>query len=234
MDTHNQAKADTHAPVDSLGRDLVPRPKRTVSVLMLGRLWYENTDTICRIRNFSPHGMRIDTVSPLEEHDRVAIEARSEVRFEGRVVWTSRGASGIQFAQAVDYDKLLAGLTTGPGSAPAARGPRFRTMTTARMVIEGRHSVVHVIDASLGGCAIESDTLPQDNTEGRITIPGLPPLEFFTRWASDESAGLAFRQRLDFADLARWIENPELRFAADPRRARDGRTGTPLIRHQSF
>lgn len=233
MEPDNQTNTETPGSGNLRERGLVPRPKRTVTVLTLGRLLYGDSDTICRIRNVSPYGMRIDTVSALEEDDSVAIEARSGFRFEGRVVWASRGASGIQFAKALDYDKLLACPSSGSGSALAVRSPRFRVVASARINIEGRYSVVRVIDASLGGCAIASDTLPQKDTEGHLTIPGLPPLEFFTRWKGESCAGLAFRERLGFKDLARWMETPELRFATDPQRAHGGRGGAPVNRFRS-
>lgn len=236
METETQTNSEAHG-LSGLGNlrkhSLVPRPKRTVTVLTLGRLLYGNSDTICRIRNVSPYGMRIDTITALEEDDDVGIEARSGAHFEGRVVWASRGASGIRFAKAVDYDKLLAGSSTGSGSAHAVRSPRFRVVAPARINIGGRHSVARVLDASLGGCAIASDTLPQKDTAGHLTIPGLPPLEFFTRWTGESCAGLAFRERLGFKDLARWIETPELRFATDPQRAKADRGDGPVNRFQS-
>ena len=89
------------------GRPAISRAERTVTLLMLGRLKYQGNDTICRIRNVSAGGMRIDTGSPLEEGEYVAVEARNGESIDGRIVWTGNLTCGIAFAGPVDHQALL-------------------------------------------------------------------------------------------------------------------------------
>lgn len=194
----------------------IPRPERTLTLLMLGRLRCRGGDTICRIRNVSPGGMRIDTGSPLEEGQPVAIEARGGACIEGRVVWTSGLAAGVAFTESIDLLELLSPRAMQSGAAVVVRSPRFHTSATARLQIDGRSAKLRLVSIWLGGCQIESDVAFPCQVEGCLTIPGLPPLGCTSRWASDGRAGLIFLNRPDFKHFARWLESPDLRFVNAP------------------
>lgn len=226
------------------GRDRheIPRLERTVTLLMLGRLRHRGSDTICRIRNVSEGGMRIDTGSPLEKGDRVAIEARSGVCIDGQVAWTSHLAAGIAFTHNVDHQEMLCPPLGPSGQRLAARSPRFHATACARLQTADQALKLQLVDISLGGCRVQSDAGFPALADGSLTIPGLPPLACTSRWATGNRAGLIFHVRPEFAPFARWLEDPQLRFG-DAGPAKGGGAGpavseagdaTPFSRPRSF
>ena len=196
------------------GRGEVRRTDRTVTLLMLGRLSWRGIDTICRIRNVSPGGMCIQTVSSLEEGEHVSIEARSSVCIEGRIAWTNERASGIAFMRDVDHETLIAPPKGPSGARLVARSPRFEACVTARLDFDGRSIKARVVNISMGGCFVESDAAIPSEKEIRLTLPGLATLGCTNRSGNGTRAGLVFVNKPAFANFARWLENPELRFAA--------------------
>ncbi|GAB5349274.1 PilZ domain-containing protein [Alteriqipengyuania sp. 357] len=211
------------------GRPAIARAERTVTMLMLGRLQRQGTDTICRIRNVSSGGMRIDTASPLCKGDAVTIEARTGASIAGRIAWTSQLASGVAFDQTIDHHALF-GPPSGPsGARVASRSPRFETSATARLDIDGRTIQLRLDNISLGGCRVEGGASFPRQVEGRITIPGLGPLGCCTRWVTGNRAGLVFLTRPQFATFARWLESPELRFTGARSRPDDAPDAAPAM-----
>lgn len=196
------------------GRPAISRAERTVTLLMLGRLKYQGNDTICRIRNVSAGGMRIDTGSPLEEGEYVAVEARNGESIDGRIVWTGNLTCGIAFAGPVDHQALLVPPMGPSGRRLAARSPRFRASAAARLQTGGRQIELRVVDISLGGCRVESDAAFPLHAEGCLTIPGLPALACTSKWATGNRAGLVFHGRPEFVRLAQWLDDHRARFTA--------------------
>ncbi len=221
-----------HSSMESAdGRSVIPRLERTVTLLMLGRLRHRGSDTICRIRNVSAGGMRIDTGTPLHKGVPVSIEARSGVSIEGHVAWTSQLASGIAFARNVDHLELLAPPTGPSGARMAVRSPRFSATARARLDIGGRSLELRLVDISLGGCRVECEANLPREVVGGLTIMGLPPLACSSRWVKGNAAGLIFPTRLDFASFACWLERTEFRFGSAPalqNAAQDCALGAPV------
>tara|TARA_B100000678_G_scaffold112283_1_gene93928 strand:- start:2160 stop:2903 length:744 start_codon:yes stop_codon:yes gene_type:complete len=222
------------------GRYVIPRLERTVTLLMLGRLKHRGSDTICRIRNVSSGGMRVDTGTPLEKGETVAIEARSGVCVEGRVAWTNHLAAGIAFSQNVDHPELLAAPTGPSGARLATRSPRFQATARARLDVGGRVVKLRLVNISLGGCRVECDANLPSEVEGRLAIQGLPPTVCAGRWVTGKGAGLIFPTKLGFAEFACWLEKPELRFGSDSAQGGTAQAGAfrapgsvPFIRRNS-
>lgn len=189
------------------------REKRTVTLFMLGRLWHRGSDTICRIRNISLGGMRLETCTLLEVDEPVLLETRSGGYVDGQVAWTKDRVIGVRFANTVEQETLLATPSGRAGKALAVRGPRFPAAARATMRIDGRRVEARVVNISLSGCAITASTLPPHGRVGELTIAGLPPLKFAPCWERDDHAGLAFLDRCAFAELAHWLGEPAQRFA---------------------
>ena len=193
---------------------IVPRLRRTVTLLMLGRLTRGGTDTICRIRNISSGGMRIDTASPLAKGETVSVEARSGMSVQGRVAWSNGLAAGIAFARTLEHEALVAQPEGPSGTRVTARSPRFSASATASLTLGGRRYSTRLDNISLGGCRVESESDFPCGGEGYLALPGLDPLACTSRWARGNRAGLSFVTRPEFARFARWLESPEFRFSA--------------------
>ncbi|MXP10454.1 PilZ domain-containing protein [Pseudoblastomonas halimionae] len=198
------------------GRSEIARVDRMVTLLMLGRLGRRGSDTICRIRNVSSGGMGIETISPLEKGERIAIEARSGVCLEGHVAWTNDLSAGIAFAGQVDQEILLSAPVGPSGARLIARSPRFAASASARLDIDGCPTEVHLVNISLGGCRVAADFSIPRHAEVFLTLPGMAPLACSSRSSTDNNVGLVFANKIQFASFAQWLESPELRFGVAP------------------
>lgn len=211
---HNQTQSlpvDDHE-IAGLVKGFPGRDGRTVTLFMLGRLCLRGSDTICRIRNISPDGMRIETSMPLQLKESVSLETRSGSYLDGKVAWCSGYEAGIRFADTIEHRTLLAAPAGPAGKLLSVRGPRFPAAVSATMRVGGRTFKVRVVNVSLSGCAVQASTLPPLESVGVLTIAGLPPLKFAPRWTRDGLAGLTFLETLGFADFAGWLSQPARRF----------------------
>lgn len=223
---HMQIQDDSSAnPVVGAGTavpGLRPREQRTVTLFLLGKLWHQGTDTICRIRNISSGGMRIETSIPLKVKDSVSIETRSGSYLDGQVAWARDCSAGIRFNTTIEHGTLLATPAMQDGKVFAVRAPRFSAAASATMRVDGRTSRVRIANISLSGCAILASVLPPKGRVGELTIAGLPPMKFAPCWSREGLAGLTFIDRLAFDDLARWLVEPARRFALEGGKAPEG------------
>ena len=209
------------------------REKRTVTLFMLGRLWHRGSDTICRIRNISCGGMLLEICTSLEVDEPVLLETRSGSYVDGQVAWTRDGLAGVRFVSTVEQETLLATPSGRAGKALAVRGPRFPAAARAKMRIDGRRVDACVVNISLRGCAIVASKLPPRGSVGELSIAGLTPLKFAPCWERDDHAGLAFLDRVAFADLARWLGEPAQRFALEGGKVPEGHGPYGAIRSRS-
>lgn len=221
QERHTKPPAPAHASATP-APELPARDERTVTLFMLGRLWHQKIDTICRIRNISRGGMRLETSVPLNVGDPVSLETRSGSHLDAQFVWSRDGAVGVRFSGTVEQGELLATPTGRSGKALFVRGPRFPAAASATIRFDGRKSDAQVVNISLSGCAVRASSLPPRGSVGELHIAGLPPMKFAPCWSRDELAGLAFIERLGFADLASWLVKPAQRFALEGGKVPEG------------
>jgi hypothetical protein len=186
------------------------RAPRTVTTLLVGKLLCRGTvEHLCRVRNISMSGMMLETHHALGYGSWAAVELRSGDRLQGSVVWTSEGRAGVEFAQPIDVDYILAQAKAGPEGfcGPAPRAPRFDVSCDARISCFGRYIDVTLENISQSGARITLPRPPKADTEVILSVPGLPSRRCTTRWASDDKAGLVFIEPIAYNDLAPWLEH---------------------------
>jgi hypothetical protein len=181
------------------------RAPRTVTTLLVGKLLCRGTvEHLCRIRNISMSGMMLETHHTLGFGSWVTVELRSGDRLQGSVVWSSEGRAGVEFAQPIDVDHILAQAKAGlgPFCGPAPRAPRFDVECAARISCFGRHIDVTLENVSQSGARIALPKPPREDTEIILSVPGLPSRRCTTRWATEDKAGLIFLEPISYNDLA--------------------------------
>lgn len=185
------------------GVEWAERAPRTVTTLLVGKLLCDGTDEQpCRLRNLSASGMLIETQRPLGYGNWVAVELRCGQRLQGTVAWSSTGRAGVQFAEAIDVDQVLAvakGATAARVVAP--RAPRFAVKLVARLVNDGHPIEVTVENISQSGARVSLDEQRELEPSVTLTIPGLQPRRCTVRWSKDQTAGLAFMDMVPYHEL---------------------------------
>lgn len=205
------------AVLPGMGRDWAPRQRRTTTTLMIARLLREgHPDVLCRVRNVSNGGMRIETPHALTQDERIGVELRTGQQVEGQVIWTAVGTAGMRFDAPVDVDALLSqplDRRAGPG-APMPRAPRFDAEAQVRLSFCGRirSGVIENLSQSGARMRIDDPELVQGDVTASIT--GLEPRRAAIRWVHEDEIGLIFLDKLKFVEFARWLGAPAYRFSA--------------------
>lgn len=194
------------------------RDDRVVTTLLLGRLVCPQGDTVCRIRNFSQGGAKIELRIPLAIGDAVSIELRGTVMVPGKIAWIAGNSAGVAFDDLIDSALLLG----DPGAGFKQRSPRLEADCSAVLRVMGHAHSVRLLDigqrgARVGGAA----KLPRD-TSVRLEAPGLGHMPAVVRWASPDALGLFFPDPIPFVMLSAWSQDSATRFCA---RASTGTAG---------
>lgn len=187
--------------------DFPKRDDRLTTILLVARLSTENWDDLCRIRNVSSGGMRLETRAALVTGERVGIDLKNGNAVAGVVVWTDRFEVGVQFDQPVDIVALL---------APTAQSPRSLRLSARCPVVlrlDG-HIVPGLLqNISQGGTRVVLATPARLNDGVVVVIPGLKSQRASVRWVAPGTVGLAFSETVAFADLSHWLAQQH-RFSA--------------------
>jgi len=189
------------------------RAPRTVTTLLVGKLRSRGAvEHLCRVRNVSVTGMMLETHYTLGYGNWVTVELRSGDRLQGSVVWSSEGRAGVEFAQPIEVDYILAQAKAGLDRfcGPAPRAPRFDVECEARISCFGRYIDVTLENISQSGARIVLPRPPREDTEVILSVPGLPTRRCTTRWSREDKAGLIFLEPISYNDLAPWLEHCQL------------------------
>jgi hypothetical protein len=187
------------------------RDDRLVTTLLLGRIITPQGDTVCRIRNLSRGGAKIEVRAPLAVGDSVAIELRGTTLVPGRVAWVAGNAAGIAFAEPVEQDTLL-----GHASDPRLkqRSPRLEADCRAILRFLGHAHSVRLRDiGQRGACVCGAGDLARD-TAVRLDAAGLGQIPAVVRWSKPDAVGLFFPEPIPFATLSAWAQDTATRFYA--------------------
>ncbi|MEG3144342.1 PilZ domain-containing protein [Sphingomonas sp. RT2P30] len=191
--------------------DPVARDNRLTTILLIGRISTGARDDLCRIRNISAGGMRIETLAPIEVGQQISVELKSGIAVCSVVVWINGGEAGVKFEEPVDIEQLLA-TSTRPHPTLDARTPRSPRLSARCPVTLRRDGHIQsgvLEDVSQGGAQLCSHGTAKIGDRVTLYIPGLGSKRATIRWVTDETVGLSFAERLGFADLARWLASPE-------------------------
>ena len=187
------------------------RDDRLVTTLLLGRIVAPQGDTVCRIRNLSQGGAKIEIRAPLAVGDPVSVELRGTTLVPGTVAWIAGNAAGIAFAEPGERDTLLG--HSGEGGL-RQRSPRLEADCPAVLRVSGHAHTVRLLDiGQRGACLRGAGALARD-TGVRLEAPGLGMIPAVVRWSKPETVGLFFPEPIPFVTLAAWSQDTATRFSA--------------------
>jgi hypothetical protein len=191
--------------------EAVARVARRTTILLIGRVSTGARDDLCRVRNISPGGMRIETLAPMEIGQQISIELKSGVSVRSVVVWVDGTDAGVSFAESVNIEQLLA-TSTPPRPAAHVRAPRSPRLSAHCPVALRRDGHIQsgvLEDVSQGGAQLRSRGTTKVGDQVTLYIPGLGSKRATIRWVNDTTVGLSFAEKLGFTDLAQWLASPE-------------------------
>jgi hypothetical protein len=193
----------------------VPRDKRHVTILLVGRLITAAGDALARIRNVSAGGLMLEAGVPLVPGDKVRVELRTVQAVEGTIAWATAPRAGIRFDAPADVAQLLHPAAAAPAVTLPPRPPRLATCCPVQLCHQGRSRYAVLADLSQGGGHVQELAGAVVGDQLGVAIPGMPTRRAVVRWVRGGDAGFIFLEPLPFVELAAWLQNRTLRFAAD-------------------
>lgn len=183
---------------------------RLVTTLLVGRLVTARGDVVCRVRNISESGARVECPVSLARHDQVQLELRGAPLLEAEVAWSQGGASGLRFLSKVPAEVILKPTPCKQGWHN--RLPRLDAECGVLVTCDGRRLAATLRDINQRGMRI--DGLNRTLSQGMLSvhIPQLGTVSASVRWQREGAAGLQLLTPLRFETLSAWLLDPATRF----------------------
>jgi hypothetical protein len=188
------------------GRQPTRREDRVATVMLVARLISGRGDQLCRIRNLSGHGLKVNTTFPLSVDEEISIELRNGRFVEGKIVWSTPPFAGMQFHKPEDVEDLLSSATSA-ADAQVARLPRVQVNQSVLLHAGTRMLGATMIDLSQGGAKLRLRGGLEPGEQVSLSVTGLGSLKATVRWARNEAAGIAFHETIPFDTLSDWLSS---------------------------
>ncbi|MET1754350.1 PilZ domain-containing protein [Novosphingobium sp. RD2P27] len=199
---------NAEASADQLGSpEFRERAARTMTLLMTGKVTLDGRENLCRVRNISATGMKIETHMALQVDQQLRVGLRYGEEIAARVAWTRDGAAGLAFLTPIDVETTLAPLPQSRiRRQRAPRGPRLSAACAIKVEARGTIHYATLLDISQGGAKLRLPFRPTRDERLVLTIPDLPLKSGGVRWIGEDEVGLGFYVALPFDMLAAWLE----------------------------
>ncbi|QAY76616.1 PilZ domain-containing protein [Sphingosinicella sp. BN140058] len=203
-------QSDEPEAVAADGRVLVRREGRVATVMLVARLVNDRRDQLCRVRNISANGLKVNTAFPLAVGEEIRIELRNGQAVEGKIVWSSPPFAGMHFHRTYDVETLLSSMPADD-SAHVSRLPRVQINHPVLVHAGPKMLGASIIDMSQGGAKLRLRAALDRGQQVSLSVSGLSAIKATVRWTQDEEAGVAFHETIPFDTLSRWLSDRETR-----------------------
>ena len=208
MDRDALAGPVSDAEADIAGNDAAADERRSanrhVSVLVLAKVISEGVAQMCKVRDISSTGMRIETREPLRPDQALSVEFRSGRRVDGVIRWVREPHAGIEFNAELAVEILL-GHADRTTIAPRGRLPRFERSAEAVVTRDQLHKPARLLNISLTGACLGDTDAFRVHDPVIVTIDGLPPRSGEVVWVEDGRIGVRFLQAIELAAFNAWL-----------------------------
>ena len=174
-------------------------------VLRVAILQQGSASAFCLVRNISPRGVQVKLYGALEAGRDVDLRIGDEQPLSGKVVWVDDENAGIEFGADLEHDALLRVTNR---LAPARRRASPRADATARAILRtaGRTLVGQLRDISATGAKIDLGRSVEPGSAVMVTLPELPSVKAYVRWADGQYVGLAVETPLPMQVIAACLD----------------------------
>lgn len=178
---------------------------RHISILRVGRIFWDDQDQLCIVRNISAGGLMVGCSRPPRVDTQVVVELRSDKQMPGIVRWTRDGNSGIQLANPVDVEAVLR-EERNPLLRIRPRAPRFLRRGAVKLIGEGEPVMGDIIDISIGGLSCRPDRPLRRGEPVVASIAGLAATTAEIRWTKGDVTGVRFEKPLPWRAFGEWLD----------------------------
>lgn len=180
---------------------------RHIAVMLIAKLSCAGTQSICRIRNISSMGARIETNLDLQKGERLALELRSDLKMTGQIMWVDGGNAGVQFDEPIDVARYLM-RTESRIDRRKPRPPRYQCAANVVLVTDGGCFSCSMFDIGLSGAGL-CDLPPRMKLRAghivKLIADGISSHHATVAWTEGNRAGIKFRHPLKYTELQEWL-----------------------------
>ena len=180
---------------------------RHIAVMLIAKLACADTQNVCRIRNISSTGARLETNMLLQLGQSISLELRSDLRTTGRVIWTKDGNMGVRFDDEIDVARYLM-RTESKIDRMKARAPRYQCAAEVILVTDGGCFSCNLFDIGLSGAGLADLSTKAKVRPGsiiKLIADGISSHHANVAWVDGNRAGIKFRHPLKYTELHDWL-----------------------------
>lgn len=180
---------------------------RHVAVMLIAKLSSAHFNIICRIRNISAMGARLETSVYLIPGQLISLELRSDLRTTGQVMWAHNGSAGVQFKTPIDVSRYLV-RPESKIDRIKVRAPRYHSSVGAVITADSGRIVCAISDIGLSGVGLAELPDRVSFRQGQMlkfSTEGISQHHASIAWVSGNRAGIKFRQPLKYTELESWL-----------------------------
>lgn len=182
---------------------------RHVAVMLIAKITSNDQQSICRIRDISTMGVKIETNIDLVPGQAVTLELRSDLKMEGSVRWSKGQNAGIEFDAPIGLSRYLC-RSESKIDRIKARAPRYSCSAEAMVFTDHGCCACQVSDLSLSGAGLTNVPARMKLKSGqtlRLMPDGLSAHHATIAWADSDKVGLKFRQPIKYTELQKWLSD---------------------------
>lgn len=181
--------------------------RRSLRVMRVARIALPELDSegLGMVRDVSPGGMMIDAHLDLELGQTVAIALLDDQELSGTVAWKEGSMLGIQFAEEVEVEDILARPTQSV-NGKRARMPRFNVNMAVQLKTDIATVDATLHDISQRGAKLQSDAKLRVHTNLLIRADGHKAIAATIKWRAGDMLGVEFHRLLAVGELELWIK----------------------------
>lgn len=181
---------------------------RNVKVMRVARLKDLNVHAECLglVRDVSPGGMMIDADFPLEIGQTVAIALLDDQELKGDIIWLDGKTVGVEFAQPIDVEQILAKPSIKPDGR-RARLPRFRLNKPVTLRIEEKAADAMLLDLSQRGAKFCCDAKLKLHATVLVRLDCEHAVRATVKWRAGNMIGVEFHRLLSVDELGVWLKD---------------------------
>lgn len=178
--------------------------------MRVARLANEQAEGLGMVRDVSSGGMKIDAFLPLEIGQTVSIALLDDQELTGIVAWKEGQSVGIEFAQDVPVEQILA-KPTQKSDGQRTRLPRFAIDRNITLEYGGNKLPSTICDISQRGVKLLCSAKIAVHSNIMIRSAERRPVMATVKWRGGDYLGAEFHRLMSMEELVTWIggDQPE-------------------------
>lgn len=177
---------------------------RSMRVMRVARLAALDAEGLGMVRDVSPGGMMIDANFDIDIGQPVSIALIDDQELTGTVAWKDGNMLGIQFAEEIPVEQILAKPSVKP-DGKRARLPRFAVQKTVELKLDKTTINAMLQDISQRGAKLKCVGTLRVHSNLLLRTEGQRPIGGTIQWRAGEMIGVEFHRLLPVDELEQWL-----------------------------